>query len=222
MDKDIKLYYTEKGSGEPLILLHGNGESGEYFRAQIEYFSKFYRVIAPDTRGHGKSPRGSAPFTIEQFAEDIFAFMTELNIESAYFLGFSDGGNIALTLALAHPEKVKKLILNGANLFPAGLVTSLRIINRAALFLCSPFARRKAELLRLMTDQPDIKPEQLADVSVPTLVIAGSRDLIKRSHTELIANSIPDSELCILRGTHSVAADSPEEFNKAVHGFLKA
>lgn len=61
---DIRLYYREKGSGEPLILLHGNGEDGSYFESQIEHLSGKYRVIALDTRGHGRSPRGTAPFTI--------------------------------------------------------------------------------------------------------------------------------------------------------------
>lgn len=72
---DIELYYREAGSGEPLIMLHGNGESGEYFINQIEHFQSRYRVIAPDTRGHGRSPRGEAPFTIAQFANDLYDFM---------------------------------------------------------------------------------------------------------------------------------------------------
>lgn len=72
---DIALFYQEKGSGEPLILLHGNGESGAYFTHQMDYFQRKYRVIAPDTRGHGKSPRGNALFTIAQFACDLYNFM---------------------------------------------------------------------------------------------------------------------------------------------------
>lgn len=65
---DISLFYQEKGSGIPFILLHGNGEDGGYFKHQTDYFSNYYRMIAVDTRGHGKSPRGNAPFTMEQFA----------------------------------------------------------------------------------------------------------------------------------------------------------
>ena len=67
---DIKLSYIEKGSGFPLILLHGNGEEHSFFEHQIDYFSEFYRVIAIDTRGHGKSPRGVMPFTISAFRTD--------------------------------------------------------------------------------------------------------------------------------------------------------
>lgn len=64
---DISLYYQEKGSGTPFILLHGNSEDGNYFKSQIDFFSNNYRMIAVDTRGHGKSPRGNAPFTMNQF-----------------------------------------------------------------------------------------------------------------------------------------------------------
>lgn len=93
---DIKLYYSEHGSGEPLILLHGNGEDSGYFKEQIRFFSKHFRVIAVDTRGHGRSPRGNAPFTLTQFAEDLRCFMLEMGIKKAHILGFSDGANIAM------------------------------------------------------------------------------------------------------------------------------
>lgn len=88
---DIELFYREKGSGEPLILLHGNGEDGSYFVHQIEHFQSRYRVIALDTRGHGRSLRGSAPFTIRQFSLDLYDFLRAHEIPSAVLLGFSGG-----------------------------------------------------------------------------------------------------------------------------------
>ena len=100
---DITHHYIEQGSGEPLILLHGNGEDGSYFAHQMEPFSRHFRVIALDTRGHGKTPRGEAPFTIRQFAEDLHGFMDAHGIDRADLLGFSDGGNIAMVFALTHP-----------------------------------------------------------------------------------------------------------------------
>src|SRR5699024_9730340 len=120
---DIQLYSIERGTGEPLILLHGNGEESRYFARQIRHFAKTRKVIAIDTRGHGQSPRGNAPFTIRQFAEDLHDFMEEKGIERADILGFSDGGNTALVFALQYPQKVRKLILNGANLYPSGMKT---------------------------------------------------------------------------------------------------
>ena len=118
---DISLYYEERGEGFPLVLLHGNGESHEYFARQMEPFSRVFRVLAPDTRGHGRSPRGEGAFTLRRFADDLYDFLRARGIERAHILGFSDGGNIALYFALAHPEMVDHLILNGANLRPAGV-----------------------------------------------------------------------------------------------------
>ena len=96
---DIELFYEEMGSGEPLILLHGNGEDHTIFDNVAKHFAKQYHVIAIDTRGHGKSPLGDEPFSLYQFAEDLNDFMDEHNIEKANILGFSDGGNIALIFA---------------------------------------------------------------------------------------------------------------------------
>lgn len=115
---DIKHHYIEQGVGEPLILLHGNGEDGTYFEHQMKPLAEHFRVIALDTRGHGKSPRGDAPFNIRQFADDLLAFMDEHSIQKAHLLGFPDGGNIAMVFALANPDRIGKLILNGANLDP--------------------------------------------------------------------------------------------------------
>lgn len=224
---EINLNYMEKGTGFPLLLLHGNGESLEYFEHQIAYFSKKYRVIAIDTRGHGKSPRGEAPFTIRQFAEDLKGFMDQREIEKAHILGFSDGGNIALTFALKYPGRVEHLILNGANLEPSGVKAFVQLpivlgYHMVSLFAKkSPEARKHAELLGLMVKEPQIRPEELKTLNVRTLVIAGTKDMIRESHTRLIYESLPDAELKILPGDHFIANKEPEAFNAAVEQFLR-
>ena len=223
---DIRLNYVERGAGDALILLHGNGESLDYFAGQIGFFARFYRVIALDTRGHGASPRGSAPFTIRQFAEDLRAFMDEQNIDSAHILGFSDGGNIALSFALKYPRRVKKLILNGANLDPLGVKLHVQIpivlgYHLARLFAGKrPEARKKMELLGLMVNEPRFAPQDLRRLELPALVIAGDRDMIRDRHTRLIADSLPNARLAILKGNHFIANQNPEEFNRVVAEFL--
>lgn len=223
---DIQLNYYEQGEGFPLILLHGNGEDMTYFTHQVDDFSCGFRVIAVDTRGHGRSPRGDAPFTIRQFADDLKAFMDFHGIEKAHILGFSDGGNIAMCFALKYPERVEKLVLNGANLYPSGVKAYAQIpitigYYAARLFSKkSPEALYRSELLGLMVNDPYIKPEELKAVIHPTLVIAGDRDLIKEKHTRLIYSSLPNGKLAIIPGDHGVAANNPEEFNAAVWEFL--
>lgn len=223
---DIQLHYNAYGEGLPFILLHGNGESSDYFEHQIPCFSTRYRVIALDTRGHGQSPRGERPFTIKQFAEDLHDFMDEKGIERAILLGFSDGGNIALEFALKYPERVEKLILNGANLFPRGVKSRyqwpIEVGYRIARLFSkkSEQAKRNAEMLGLMVNEPHIDPSELARLTMPVLVVAGTKDMIKDSHTRLIYKSLPNAQLSILEGDHFVANKRPEEFNKAVDEFL--
>ncbi len=221
------LYYKEKGKGKPLILLHGNGEDSSYFESQMDYFSQTRRVIAVDTRGHGRSPRGPAPFTIRQFAEDLREFVEEMGIERADLLGFSDGGNIAIIFALRYPERVDRLILNGANLWSRGVKPSVQIPIILGYYAASFFghfsgkARANAELLRLMVKDPNIEQEELRSIQSPTLVIAGERDMIREEHTRLIAAEIPGAELRIIPGDHFIAAGNPEAFNREVDRFLR-
>ena len=223
---DISMYYQEKGEGMPFVLLHGNGESGEYFKNQIEYFSNHYRMIALDTRGHGKTPRGTAPFTMDQFAEDLNAFLEEKNINNIILLGFSDGANIAIKFALKYQDKIKVLILNGADLDTKGVKRSVQIpieigYKTARLFQNkSEEAKQKTEILGLMVNEPNIKPEELHSIEVPTLVIAGTKDLIKENHSRLIAENIKDSELSFVEGNHFIAGKNPIEFNKEIEKFL--
>jgi len=221
------LYYTEKGFGTPLVLLHGNGENGEYFKNQIDYFAKKYRVIAVDTRGHGKSPRGNKPFRLETFADDLKRFLDENNLKRVNLLGFSDGGNIALIFTLKYPDYVNKLAVNGANLFPSGLKAGFLLpvkLLYGLFYFPARFnkkVKRRLELLALMAKEPDILPEQLNDIKCPVLVMAGTRDLIKEKHTRLIAGSVPNSRLCFLKGDHSIAKTNSLEYNKTVEKFLE-
>ena len=219
---DIRHYYIESGHGDPIIFLHGNGESCEYFRGQMDAFAKRFHVYALDTRGHGKTPRGEKPFTIRQFAEDLLCFMDEHQIEKTHLLGFSDGGNIAMIFAMQYPERVDRLVLNGANLDPGGVKRSVQIPIEIGYRIAGRFsgksesARLNAEMLGLMVNDPNVRPEELKAIRAKTLVIAGTKDMILETHTRLIAESIPDSQLEFIGGNHFIANKKPEEFNRVV------
>ena len=222
---DIELHYIKKGAGAPLLLLHGNGESGDYFVHQVDEFARYFAVYAVDTRGHGQSPRGTAPFTISQFADDLLGFMNGQGIEKAHILGFSDGGNIALTFALRHPERVGRLVLNGANLDPSGVKASVQIpivlgYKTASLFK-APKAQANAEMLGLMVNEPHIDAKELAALAMPVLVVVGSKDMIKAAHSRLIADSLPKGRLVTIEGDHFIANKQYGPFNRAVLEFLR-
>ena len=223
---DIQLNFIEQGQGQPMVLLHGNGENSSYFVHQIAHFSKSYRIIAIDTRGHGQSPRGEKPFAIKQFAEDLKDFLDARNIAKAVILGFSDGGNIALEFALKYPERVEKLILNGANLFPSGVKPlyqwPIEVGYRMAKLFSnkSEKAKQNAEMIGLMVNEPHIDPSELARLTMPVLVVAGTKDMIKESHIRLIYKSLPNAQLAFVEGDHFVANKNAEAFNKVVTDFL--
>ena len=224
---DINHFYIEKGQGEPLILLHGNGENCGYFKGQMDVFSKKYHVYAIDTRGHGRTPRGDKPFTIRQFAEDLLGFMDDHQIEKAHLLGFSDGGNIAMVFAIHYPDRVNRLILDGANLDAAGVRRRTQIPIEIGYRIAKLFsgksdaARLNTEMLGLMVNDPNVRPEELGKIRARTLVIAGTKDMIRESHTRLIAESIPDSQLVFIKGDHFIANKEPGKFNRAVLDFMK-
>ena len=223
---DITHYYIEKGIGEPIIFLHGNGESCDYFRGQIDVFAERYHVYALDTRGHGKTPRGDKPFTIRQFADDLLCFMDDHKIRKAHLLGFSDGGNIAMIFAIQHPDRVDRLILNGANLNADGVKRSTQIPIEIGYRIAKRLsgkrdpARSNAEMLGLMVNDPNVEPDELKKIRAKTLVIAGTKDMIRESHTRLIAECIQSSQLVFINGDHFIANKKPQEFNQAVLDFL--
>ena len=225
---DIRHFYLEKGEGKPFVLLHGNGASSDYFKGQIDAFAGHYHVYAIDTRGHGRTPRGGMPFTIRQFADDLLEFMDEHQIEKAHLLGFSDGANIAMVFAIQHSDRVDRLILNGANLNSVGVKRRIQLPIEIGYRIAKCFsgrsesAGRNAEMLGLMVNEPDLSPSDLAGIRAKTLVIAGIRDMIKESHTRLIADSIPDAKLVFINGNHFIANRNPLEFNRAVLDFLQS
>ena len=224
---NISLNFISQGKGADLILLHGNGENCRYFSNQLEFFGKSRRVWAIDTRGHGDSMRGTAPFTLSQFADDLYRFMDEHGIQKADILGFSDGGNIAMLFALRYPERVNRLILNGANLDTKGVRLWVQLPVEFGYKIAKKAAKKdqkalkNAEILSLMINQPNISPAELAKLTMPVLVIAGTNDMIKRSHTELIYKSLPNAQLKLIKGDHFIAAKKPNEFNAAVKAFLE-
>lgn len=223
---NISLYYQEKGSGIPFVLLHGNSEDGNYFKFQIDYFSDNYKMIAVDTRGHGKSPRGNAPFTMNQFVEDLSNLLKKRELSEVILLGFSDGANIAMKFAIKYPEKIKALILNGGNLNTKGVKKTTQVFIELGYKITKMFskksedAKRNMELLGLMVNEPNIKIEEIHSIKIPTLVIAGEKDIIKESHTREIADNIPNAELTIIKGNHFIANKEPKAFNNEVEKFL--
>ncbi len=218
----IQLYYETYGSGEPLIMLHGNGGSINAFSKQIPFFEKYYQVIAIDSRLQGKS--GGSPDTIsyELMASDFCMLLDQLNINSAYVLGWSDGGIDGILMAMNCPDKVKKLAASGANTVPDTTALSGADLKEMKETVSNPKSSAKAVALnQMMIDQPNISYANLGLIRCPVLVMAGDRDMIKPEHTLKIFQSIPGASLCIFPDSHhGVCQQHPDLFNETVLSFF--
>lgn len=223
----IRLYYEIYGTGEPLLLLHGNNSSIAAFDRQIPELAKKYQVIALDSRGQGNSTADSTRLTYELFADDTAAFLDFLGVDSANVLGWSDGGNIGLLLAMRHPRKVKKLASMAAVLYNdhTSISPKLNALLRKQLAEMKNQGMAESDmnyrLKNLLLTEPHIEPDALAKVTVPVLVMAGEDDIVKREHTALIAKMLPGSTLKIFRKAgHEAPTQVSEEFNRTVLDFF--
>jgi pimeloyl-ACP methyl ester carboxylesterase len=223
----VKLYYEIYGSGEPLLLLHGNSQSISVFEKQVDEFSKRYKVIALDSRGQGNSTADSARLTYELFADDVNKLLDYLNLQNVNIVGWSDGGNTGLILAMQHPDRVKKLSVVGAVLYNNNtsvdeivnpeIQKQLKEMEKANISKNDMEYRLKVLLLT----EPNIHPDSLKSIKAPVLVMAGEKDIIKEQHTKLIAEKLTSSQLIIFKKAgHDAPTEIPEVFNKTVLDFF--
>jgi pimeloyl-ACP methyl ester carboxylesterase len=225
----IKLYTETYGKGKPLFLFHGNGGSIAAFSKNIPYFAKYYKVIAVDTRAHGKSVDTGDALTFEIIADDFSKLMDVMKVDSAYVIGWSDGGIDALVLAMRHPKKVIKLASTGANMrvdstvFIKGFWQEMnkQYLEKKDKTFENPKEKNDFKVFALDVLEPRYKPEAMQNVLCPALIMAGDKDLIAPEHTVEIFKFIPKGQLWILPNTgHSTLIDRADEFNRKVHGFF--
>jgi pimeloyl-ACP methyl ester carboxylesterase len=227
--RGFKMYAETYGTGQPLLIIHGNGGSINNFIYQIPYFSKNYKVILADSRSQGNSKDEGDSLSYEMMADDYAALLDEMKIDSAFLIGWSDGGINGLLLAIRHPEKVKKLAVTGANLWPdtTAIFDDVKQLILAeynsAKTMTNKTPKQKSawKLLRLMIEEPHISLTNLQKISVPALVIGGDHDMVRPEHTSLIAQNIRNSYLWILPNSgHSTPLVYKDEFNKKVDEFF--
>jgi pimeloyl-ACP methyl ester carboxylesterase len=228
----IKLYYEVYGTGAPLVVLHGNGGDISAMRFQIDYFRAHRQVIAVDSRGCGKSEMGAGRLTPPGGAAAPPALLHRLHAPPADVIGWSDGGIVALELALQHADTVRRIAISGANLSPAGLKPEdlagmKQDLQHAEQMLATgdqsqPWATI-GQNLRLMVTQPHITPADLAKIGIPVLVLAGEHDLIPAYHTRAIAAGLPHAQLHVFPGAgHGALLEVPDAFDAVVGQFFSA
>ncbi len=230
------IYYEVHGAGPPLLLLHGGGALIESFFGQIPDLSRHYRLITVDSRGHGRSSYEGG-LSYGEMAVDVLTVLDHLRLDTVGIVGWSDGGITAVHLTLDHPARVSSLVLIGVNFHPSGLrksavarmdamgpddfnATAVRMYKRL-----SPHPKKWpqlwADLKVLWKTGPDLTEEDLRKIKVPTLLIAGERDLIDPDHLRQMENAIPGAILREIPGsTHAVLMEKPRQINALILDFL--
>jgi len=211
----IELFYHKSGHGDPIILLHGNGQDHRIFKKIIKRLSDKYTVYALDSRGHGKSSKVKH-LEYKDKMEDVAEFIRTLKIERPILYGFSDGGIIGLLLAIKYSYILKKLIISGANTQPEEIKKYAVNLIKAGYFLT------KSSKFKLMLTQPNITALELNTIITPTLVLAGHRDVVKEENTRFIAANIPGSELRIIKNeNHSSYVLDNEKLYEIIKTFIE-
>ncbi|MDF1758883.1 MAG: alpha/beta hydrolase [Legionellaceae bacterium] len=234
---NIKIWYAEYGNGPTVILLHGGLVNSNYWGELISALKDSYHVIILDSRGHGRSTMNDEPLSYHLMAKDVLGLMDFLKIKKAAIVGWSDGANIGLDIAITHPERLSKLFALAGNSNtnatmdlsnqPSFATFSQRIQDEYIAISPTPsllnFNILKQHVLKMWETEPNFTKKNLESITVPTWIVSGDHDeAIKRSNTELMARTIPTAGLLIEPNSgHFVFLQHKDKFNDDVRHFLK-
>jgi pimeloyl-ACP methyl ester carboxylesterase len=214
-------------------MLHGGLGVADYWGNQVPEFAKDHQVLLIESRGHGRSTRDDTRYTYELMEGDVIAVMDKLGIAKASVVGWSDGGIIALVMALKNPDRVDKIVALGANSDPTGV--DMNVANGATFGQyvtnagsnyerVSPTPKDYNNFVAAISKMWETEPnftDKLGQIKTPTLIMAGQYDVITDAHTRMMAEKIPGAKLEIIPNTaHFVIWQDPETFNRLVRAFL--
>ena len=195
---EVNMHYLVFGNApKTLLLIHGNGGSVNSLREAATYLANEYTVYVPESRCHGQS---SDPGEISYhfMAKDIKEFIEAMGLEKPIIMGHSDGGINAITLAADYPEVPGAIIACGANSNPNTFKPYFPI----GVWLKNLF--HKDKLNDMMLTEPDFTPEYLAQITCPTYIVSGQKDILWNNDTLYIAENIKGADFTVLKGeTHS-------------------
>jgi len=214
----LRMYYEEHGSGPPLVLLHGGGSTAQTsFAAIIPALARTHHLIAPEQQAHGHSGDRDRPLSFEQMADDTAALLGQLGVTEADVLGFSNGGVVAMQLAIRHPRLVRRLILCSSYYaragmppqfwqgFPHATMADMPPPLRAAFVASAPnpaeVPARFAKQVALMQGFQDIPEASLRAITAKALVMVGDRDVMSVEHAAKLARLLPSGELAVMPGS---------------------
>jgi pimeloyl-ACP methyl ester carboxylesterase len=235
--RGIRMYVETEGQGPPLLLLHGGAGNGMQFEKQRAEFARAHRLVIPDCRAQGRSTDRPGPLTYHDMAEDMVVLLDSLGVRRVDIMGWSDGGNIALDLAIHHPGRVAHVVTFGANFSPDGLQQADQAWNRTATADSFGTGMREGwtalnpepahyeqamnKILEMWRTLPRFSLAELGRIRARVLVCAGEHDVIRAEHTAALARAIRGAETWTVPGaSHSAMIERPDLVNPRVLAFL--
>jgi pimeloyl-ACP methyl ester carboxylesterase len=218
-----KIYYAVRGRGPTLLFLHGGGDSGEHsFARQLDVFSEHHQIVAPNQVGQGRTPEVPGELSYTAMMEDTASLLRMLKLRHVDVVGFSDGGILALMLAIRHPELVHRLVISGVNIAPEGLrPADLEELRATQTAKPKTIDEKLARLWFTSPTEAELNLGLLTHISQAVLLISGDRDAITLEHTLKIFHALPDAQLCVLPGTdHATFSGRSEWINPIINVFL--
>ena len=216
----LQMYYEIRGEGIPLVLIHGGGSTIQTtFGKILSMLAEKYKVVAVEIQAHGHTKDRDVAETFEQDADDVAALLNFLKIPKAHIMGFSNGGNTTMQIAIRHPNLVNKLVIISALYKREGMIKGFFDGMKDANLANMPSHLKEAYLaiegndssgLQRMFDRDktrmlefkDWKDEDLMLIKAPAMIIVGDKDVVTTEHAVAMSRKISNSELLILPGTH--------------------
>ncbi len=229
----VDTWYDERGDGEPLVLLHGGLMGADAFDAMVPYLEDRFRLYLPERRGHGHTPDQPGPITFDLMADDTIAFIETVIGGPVSLAGHSDGAILTLLIAQRRPDLVRKAFPISASMHH-DVVLGLDEMSVESVVewlgddyaAVSPDGRDHlpefaGKVLRMWREEPQLRPADLADITVPTLILAADDDAITFEHTTGLFEAIPGAQLAIVPGTsHALISEKPALVSQLLADFL--
>ncbi|MDQ2677661.1 MAG: alpha/beta hydrolase [Actinomycetota bacterium] len=235
----VATYYEETGDGRPVVVLHGGLESGADWSFLADALADRHRVYLPDRRGHGRTPDVDGPYTYRAMAAETIAFMEQVVDGPADLVGFSDGANVALLVAIERPDLVRSTVSISGNLTGEGLMPAMldRLRDpdpgspqiaplRDAYAALSPdgvdhWPTYYTKVCEMGVAGPDISLDDVAGITCPTLVIVADDDVIDHHHSVAFFEALTDGRMAMVPGaSHLVEYEHPAAVVALVEAFL--